>query len=120
ARKKRDLTCSWRGCLIWILPIIVLVVTASLRTPYLVVIWPTLLVFMGGACFYNGRRCGRLHCFITGPFFFLLALVSLLYALGVLPLGPKGWMWLSNTLVLGSLVLTYCPEWIFGRYRSRS
>src|SRR5258708_4709121 len=71
---------------------------------------------MAAECLVNARRCGRLHCFITGPFFLLLAGVSLLYGLGVLPLGPHGWQWLVNTLLIGGCVLTCVPEWLFGRY----
>jgi hypothetical protein len=35
------------------------------------------------------------HRYFTGPFFLLLAGVGLLYGLGVLPLGTKGWSTLS-------------------------
>ncbi len=86
---------------------------------YPAVLWPALLAFMAAACLVNARRCGRLHCFITGPFFLLLAGVSLLYGLGVLPLGPHGWQWLVNTLLIGGCVLTCVPEWLFGRYIRR-
>ncbi len=86
---------------------------------YPAVLWPALLAFMAAACLVNARRCGRLHCFITGPFFLLLAGVSLLYGLGVLRLGPHGWQWLVNTLLIGGCVLTCVPEWLFGRYIRR-
>ncbi len=126
--ERRDLASGLRFWLIYILPIFLLWLTVSVRTPYLdrvetpylVVIWPVLLAFMGGACLYNARGCGRLHCYITGPFFLLLAVVALLYGLGWLPLGPHGWIWLANVLVLGSIVLPWVPEWMFGKYVSRS
>ncbi len=35
----------------------------------------------------NALRCGRLHCYITGPFFVAMAIVTLLYGLGAVPLG---------------------------------
>jgi hypothetical protein len=112
----RDITCGSTGLLIWGVPIVLLVVTANLGGIYALVSWPPLLVFMGGACLLNARRCGRLHCYITGPFFLLLAVLSLLYGLGLLPLGPRGWPWLVNALLIGSLVLCCVPEWLFGRY----
>ena len=68
--------------MVWVVPAIILAGTATLGRSYLVIIWPVLLAFMGGACLLNARRCGRLHCFITGPFFLILALVSLLYEIG--------------------------------------
>jgi hypothetical protein len=66
---------------------------------------------MGVACLLNVRRCGRTHCYFTGPFFLVLAAMGLLYGLGVLPLGARGWSTLSLALVIGSVV-------ILGRYRS--
>jgi len=87
---------------------------------YFVIVWPTLLTFMGVACLLNARSCGRIHCYVTGPFFLLLAGVGLLYGLGVLPLGVPGWSTLSVALVIGSAVFICVPEWIFGRCRSSS
>ena len=110
--------------LIWIVPTIILVATVyvdkHIVESYLVVIWPVLLTFMGVACLVNARRCGRLHCFITGPFFLILAALSLLYGLGIIPLGMYGWQWLVYILVIGSCVLTCVPEWLFGKYVRRA
>jgi len=46
---------------------------------------------MGVACLLNALRCGRTHCYVTGPFFLILAGVALLYRIGILPLGARGW-----------------------------
>ena len=48
-----------------------------------------LLTWMGAACLHNARGCGRLHCYLTWPYFLLLALISLLYGVGVVPLGAR-------------------------------
>ena len=117
--KERDFACGGMSILIWVVPAIILAVTAGLGGPYLVVIWPVLLTFMGGACLLNAKRCGRLHCYITGPFFLILAVVSLLYGLGIVSLGPHGWQWLVDVLLIGGCVLTCVPEWLFGRYVRR-
>ena len=114
--QSRDLACGGISILVWVVPAIILAGTATLGRSYLVIIWPVLLAFMGGACLLNARRCGRLHCFITGPFFLILALVSLLYGLGILPLGSHGWQWLVDVLFIGGCVLTCVPEWLFGKY----
>src|SRR5258708_15377989 len=112
ACERRDLASGLRVWLIWILPVVVLSSTVGVRVvrPYLVVIWPVLLAFMGGACLYNARCSRRLHCYITGPFFLLLALVALVYGLGWLPLGPRGWTWLADVLIFGIIGLACLPE----------
>jgi hypothetical protein len=71
---------------------------------------------MGVACLLNAQRCRRLHCYLTRPFFLLLAVGSLFYGLGVLPLGARGRSTLSLILLVGGLFLLYVPEWLFGRY----
>lgn len=118
--EQRDLACGGTGLLLWIVPTVILAITAGFGGPYLVVIWPLLLTFMGVACLLNARRCGRLHCVITGPFFLVLAGVSLLYGLGIVPLGSHGWQWLVDALFIGGCVLTCVPEWMFGKYLRRN
>lgn len=112
-----DWTHGARACLTWGIPAVLLIISP---VQYLVIVWPTLLTFMGVACLLNARRCGRIHCYFTGPFFLLIASVGLLYGLGVLPLGARGWSTLSVALVVGSAILLCVPEWILGRYRSSS
>jgi len=38
---------------------------------------------MGGACLVNAVRCGRLHCYVTGPFFLLGAIGLVFYQANV-------------------------------------
>ena len=89
----------------------------SLPERYLVVIWPTALSFMGVACLINARRCGRVHCYVTGPFFLILAAAALLHGLRVVWLGKEGWNILGLILIVGSALLSIGTEWIFGKYR---
>jgi hypothetical protein len=86
----------------------------------LVIMWPPVLTFMGVACLLNARRCGRVHCYFTGPFFLVVAALALLYGIGVLPLGTHGWSTLSLVLVIGAVTLTWVPEWILGQYQGSS
>ncbi len=58
-------------------------------------------------------------CYITGPFFVMLAVASLMYGAGVLPLGAQGWLWIGSVLALGTPVLIMLPERIWGRYSKR-
>ena len=115
-----DWTRGARGCLIWGIPAGILFASSSIEGDLLVIVWPPVLTFMGVACLLNARRCGRVHCYVTGPFFLLLAGLSLLYGLGMLRLGAHGWSILSAVLLLGSAVLICVPERLFGRYRPSS
>ena len=81
-------------------------------------IWPLGLAWMGTACLLNARRCGRMHCHFTGPFFLVMALLSLLNGLGVLPLSEQRWAWIGGAIAVGWLVLHVAPEHLWGRYRS--
>jgi len=114
----RDWAGGWRGLMFWGIPVSILILAAWLPVQYLVVIWPPVLAFMGMACLANARRCGRVHCYATGPFFLIMAVVALLYGLGAIPLGGNGWNTLGLILLVGSVVLCCGPEWIIGRYRS--
>ena len=51
------------------------VVEPSART----FVWSTALMWMGLACVVNALRCGRIHCYLTGPFFLLMAVATVLH-----------------------------------------
>jgi hypothetical protein len=118
--ERNDWARGTRFVLIWCLPITILLVSAQTGGRFQIVVWPTLLTWMGAACLLNARRCRRLHCYLTGPYFLVLALTSLLYGFGILPLGVRGWSMLSVALAVGGPFLVYVPEWLFGRYRALS
>ena len=105
--------------LLWLLPIGVILVTGQLAGGgwLMTAAWTASLLVMGGACLVNARRCGRTHCYFTGPFFLVMAAVSLTYGLNLLPLGPRGWSYIGAVLVLGGVVLCVVPERLWGRYR---
>ena len=82
--------------------------------------WAAALVWMGVACLANARRCGRRHCYLTGPFFLIMAAAGLFHGLDVLPLGPSGWRWLAAALVvIGFGVLWLLPERLWGKFVDR-
>lgn len=112
--------CGAGGFFVWCLPAAILVATSVWSIPYRKVIWPVVLTEMGVACLVNARRCGRVHCYWTGPFFLGLASVSALYGFGVLDLGRRGWQDLTAVLLVGSILFGCVPEWIWGRYRRQS
>lgn len=80
-------------------------------------VWVVALTTMGAGCVANALRCGRVHCYLTGPFFLVMAIVALLYGLGVVPLGGDGWNILGLIVLVGALALWFVPEVFFGRYR---
>jgi hypothetical protein len=101
---------------VWIVPGVLLAIATQAGAPGLATLWVVVMTFMGAACLVNAKRCHRLHCYITGPFFLLLALVALLFGFGVIDLGPRGWLHLTYVMAIGACVLTYVPEWLFGKY----
>jgi hypothetical protein len=114
----RDWARGTRLLLIWCLPMVTLLASSWIGGRYVVVVWPALLTWMGVACLLNARRCHRLHCYLTGPYFLLLALAALLHGLDVVALGDRGWSMLSVALLVGGPLLVYVPEWALGRYRN--
>jgi asparagine N-glycosylation enzyme membrane subunit Stt3 len=117
---RSDWAHGLRACLIWGIPAAILLASSWLPERALVVVWPPVLTFMGVACLLNARRCGRIHCYFTGPFFLALAALTLLYGIGIVPLGAHGWSTLSLVLVIGAVTLTWVPERILGQYRPSS
>lgn len=103
--------------LVWWLPAVVLCVSYVLPvgSAAMTAIWVTCLGILGGGCVVNAIRCRRLHCFLTGPFFLILAGVSLVHGLGIGSLGPGGWYWIGGITCVGGLLL-YLPERIWGSY----
>jgi hypothetical protein len=93
--------------LVFWLPAIAIVATGSSHFSAAVrtIVWPAALITMGAACTVNATRCGRLHCYFTGPFFFLMAAVILFYGFGVLRLGENGWNLIGLTLLGGTVDL---------------
>lgn len=83
------------------------------------VVWPAALLVIGTACVANARRCGRLHCYFSGPFFLLSAAVLVAYAFGLLADVPGGWTGLGVGIVAVATVLNVVPERLWGRYRGR-
>src|SRR5215470_16309619 len=118
--KSQDILSS-RGyvfVLYW-LPTLAIVVAGAvpLSIRWRAVVWTVALATMGAACLVNAFHCGRVHCYLTGPFFLLMALVALSYGLGILHLGRNGWNLLGLISLIGAIALWCLPEMFFGKYR---
>ena len=84
------------------------------RRPALFLAASAALLVMGGACLVNAARCRRLHCYITGPYFLMLALGALL-AYGFAPNGEyHSRLWLLLALGVTPLLI-WLPERLAGR-----
>lgn len=115
-------TVDWVGkpgwfLLLWAAPALVLVFAVLLtdekpKTWF----WALSLLWMGSACLVNASRCGRMHCYFTGPFFLAMAILGFLHGYHLLWLGQWGWRWLGLAVGLGGAVLWYLPERRWGQY----
>ena len=119
ATTPRDLASNKLASLLfWGLPIAAIIATSFVDRPVLrTIVWTAAWTEMGAVCLVNAFRCGRLHCYLTGPFFILGGVASLLYGLGILPLG---WGQIGMTMLVGGVALTYLPEWVWGKYTGRA
>lgn len=118
--KSRDILSNPRSALtLFWLPAIAIVVAGipAFSDNWRTIVWAVALSAMGAACVANALRCGRVHCYLTGPFFLVMALITLLYGLGVVPLGRNGWNLIGLTILVGAIVLCCLPEMFFGKYR---
>jgi hypothetical protein len=101
---------------LWGIPAAVMLAALLLEPGFRAVAWSAVLVWMGGACIANARRCKRTHCRFTGPFYLLMAAVVVAYATDVLPMGEQGWAILGVATIAGTVVLWWGSERIWGTF----
>jgi hypothetical protein len=65
-------------------------------------------MWIGVACYLNGRRCGRTHCVIDGYLLPPLALVGLLNVAGITSLRWQSYLNIFLVIVIASFVLECC------------
>jgi hypothetical protein len=74
------------------------------------------MVVAGTGCLVNASRCGRFHCYFTGPLYLLGAAATLLSAFGIVALQ---WPRIFLAMLLGT-ALAFIPEWVGPKYRRSS
>ena len=117
---KRDWVGNTRSfALAWVIPSAAMVGAVFTPTPIRTVVWIGALIWMGAACLANASRCGRMHCYFTGPFFLLMALVTGLHGFKVVNLGAEGWVWLGTMIAVGGFGLWWVPERAWGKFTAR-
>lgn len=116
----QDWAAGWRSLAgLWGIPAAAMLMALSLGPLPRAGIWAAALIWMGGACIVNARRCGRTHCRFTGPFYLLMAAVVVAHAAGVLPIGERGWVFLGMATIVGTALLWWGSERIWGLFWPR-
>jgi hypothetical protein len=106
-----DLVGSKTAWFVWYVPLVLFVIGAFWSAGR-VWLWVPSLVVAGMACLLNATRCGRVHCYVTGPLFLLSAAVTVLTALGCVPVTYRQ---IAIAMFVGTL-LAYVPECVRGKY----
>lgn len=107
----RDLVASPVGFVLhWGVPIFAMLAVIGVPHPIKTWVWVASLVWMGTACLWNARRCGRRHCFWTGPFFLVMTLPVLIYGYGYGPPGAGGWRWIGFSIGLSTFLIVAITE----------
>jgi len=117
--EQRDLAKSMTGFMVaWGLPLVVMVGLNFVPLPdnlfQGIVVFG--LAWMGVACLMNARRCRRVHCVFTGPWFLLGSATLLLDLLDILSLDADQATLVANAALLGGVALGYATEKIWGKY----
>ncbi|HKT31421.1 MAG TPA: hypothetical protein VJS89_02870 [Gammaproteobacteria bacterium] len=118
--QKTDLLNSRWTPLLWWGPWLLIIIGTFTGDAAHTALWTVGFSVAGAACLANARRCGRRHCFYTGPVYLLAALASLLYGLHVLPIGANGWGWIVGVALAVSLLACCGLETLQGRYIRRA
>ena len=115
-RPASDITRGWgRFLLVYGVPWIAIQLVGNLSDSTLAVAstWAAGFALMGTACVVNALRCGRVHCWFTGPWFLLAAVATVLRYMEVIKIG---WPTILNAALVGALLLFFVPERIWGKY----
>jgi len=108
---QHDLLGSRSALWFWGVPGLLLLVGAfwaGVRAP----LWTVAFLVGGIGCVANAARCGRAHCYFTGPLYLGLSGVSALIGTGMI---SWSWWWVGAAFLVGTLV-AYLPEFTGKRY----
>ena len=108
-----DLTRGGSAWLLWRLPVALLVLGVA-WLPGQAWLWAAAFAVMGAGCLANAARCGRTHCYVTGPLFLLAAIWCLVSALGVTPVPMHPGILIVVVATVN--VLAHLAEIPLGRY----
>src|SRR5579875_4043326 len=112
--KDTDLTCGRSAVLLWWPPLGALIIGANWPRFQLLLWLPAFLV-MGAACLVNAARCGRVHCYVTGPLFLVAAIYVALWGFHLVPIHSN----LFWAVFVGVFLLARLAEVPLGKYQKR-
>jgi hypothetical protein len=116
-RCSRDWLGSPRANIVaWWIPKGAIIAALLASVPVRSLVWVVSLIWMGGACLLNSRRCGRTHCRYTGPYYFAMVLPVLVLASGVVVVDLLGWIILAALIISGSLLIWWTTERAWGKF----
>ena len=102
--------------LVWGSPIATMVLGLLVDVPARAAIWTVALAWMGAACILNARRCGRVHCRFTGPFYLAMIVPVIALGGGIVASSFYGWLALGFAIILGSKVIWWATERKWGKF----
>ncbi len=105
--------------LLWRLPVLLLLIGCFTEPVLRTILWTISFSVLGISCLNNAFKCGRIHCYFTGPFYLLVALANLI--LGILGIRFSsltiGWSIIVYSIIILGALLRYVPEMIWGKYK---
>jgi hypothetical protein len=104
------------SALAWWVPQGAIVVSLFLAVPLRSAIWIVALIWMGTACMWNAKRCGRTHCRYTGPFYLTMIAPVLALGSGILHADFLGWLVLAVIILVGSKLIWWGTERAWGKF----
>ena len=112
---------DWAGnfrtyALAWGAPSLAIVSGSLVDPPARTLVWSAALLWMGTACLMNARRCGRVHCRFTGPFYLALIIPVVLQGYGLVSLGPYAWWILGAAILFGGKIIWWATEAAWGKF----
>jgi len=102
--------------LVWWVPKGVLIAALFATVPLRAAVWALALIWMGTACILNARRCGRIHCRYTGPFYLAMIAPVVLLASGIVAANFYGWLAIAALVVFGGWFIWWATERTWGKF----
>jgi hypothetical protein len=102
--------------LVWWVPKGVLIAALFATVPLRAAVWALALIWMGTACILNARRCGRIHCRYTGPFYLAMIAPVVLLASGIVAANFYGWLAIAALVVFGGWIIWWATERTWGKF----
>ncbi len=121
--KNPDWVANRRNLFIaWLLPGLLIVISWLAALPLMTtgIIWAAALTWMGIACLKNASQCGRRHCFYSGPYFILSALIALCVGFEWTIFSALTLNQLALFLAIATPLVCILPDWLWGKYKKHS